>query len=186
VSIASRYREAERDLQEAQRREARARDRLKQATDDLEEARKDGKEAAENAETAGIGLRFALAGLPAGVLAMPGAPAQAQISDAAGMPRPEQRPIPISEQEPPEHWPGFAKSLFKLGRGEWTVIAGTAGLAKKAYDDPEKIPGAVKSGWNVSRARSSRKAPCSVSPRATTILAWHRCWRWLGWTSRRA
>ena len=145
ISVAdAAYREAERDLQEAQRREARARDRLEQAQDDLEQARKDGEKAAEDAETAGIGLRFALAGLPSGVLAMPGVPAQGQINDAAGIPRQEQRPIPISEQEPPEHWPGFAKSLFKIGRGEWTVIAGTAGLAKKAYDDPEKIPGALE------------------------------------------
>jgi A nuclease of the HNH/ENDO VII superfamily with conserved WHH len=138
------YREAERDLQEAQRREVRARDRLKEAVDDLEQAREDGREAAEDAETAAIGLRFALAGLPTGVLAMPGMPAQAQISHAAGIRQVEPRRIPISEQEPPEHWPGFAKSLFKIGRGEATVIAGTLGLAKSAYENPEKIPGAVK------------------------------------------
>ena len=80
--------------------------------------------------------------VPSGVLGMPGVPAAAQISDAAGIPRPKPQHIPISEQEPPENWPGWAKSLFKIGRGEMTVIAGTAGLAKKAYDDPEKIPGA--------------------------------------------
>lgn len=45
--------------------------------------------------------------------------------------------------EPPDHWPGWAKSWFKVGRGAMTVIAGTVGLAKKAYD-PQKIPGAVK------------------------------------------
>jgi hypothetical protein len=138
------YREAERDLHEAERREARARDRLKEAIDDLEAARKDGRDAADDAESAAVGLRFALAGLPTGVLAMPGVPAQGQISHAAGIRPEEPRRVPISEMEPPEHWPGFAKSLFKIGRGEWTVIAGTAGMAKKAYDDPEKIPGAIK------------------------------------------
>lgn len=45
--------------------------------------------------------------------------------------------------EPPDHWPGWAKSWFKVGRGAMTVIAGTVGLAKKAYD-PQQIPGAVK------------------------------------------
>lgn len=138
------YRAAERDLQEAQRREARARDRLKEARDDLEQARKDGSDAAEDAETAAIGLRFALAGLPTGVLAMPGMPAQSRINDAAGIPRPGPRHVPISEMEPPENWPGWMKSWYKIGRGEATVIAGTLGLAKKAYDDPEKIPGAIK------------------------------------------
>jgi hypothetical protein len=138
------YRAAERDLQEAQRREARARDRLKEARDDLEQARKDGVDAAEDAETAGIGLRFALAGVPSGVLALPGMPAQARISDAAGIPRPQPRHVPISQMEPPEDWPGWMKSWYKIGRGEATVIAGTLGLAKKGYDDPEKIPGAFK------------------------------------------
>jgi hypothetical protein len=47
-------------------------------------------------------------------------------------------------QEPPERWPGFAKTLFKIGRGEATTIAGTLGMAKQAYENPEKIPGAVK------------------------------------------
>ena len=137
------YRQAERDLHEAERREARARDRLKEAREDMREARKDGQEAADDAETTGIALTGALAGLPAGVLAMPGAPAQANIDAAAGIRREQPRNIPFSEQEPPEGWHPIAKSFFKLGRGEVTAIAGVVNLAKSAYDNPEKIPGAV-------------------------------------------
>jgi A nuclease of the HNH/ENDO VII superfamily with conserved WHH len=100
--------------------------------------------AAEDAEITGLTLQSALATVPSGVLGMPGVPARGHITAAAGIPRPQPRAVPISEQEPPEHWPGFAKSLFKIGRGEATVIAGTLGLAKNAYENPEKIPGAVK------------------------------------------
>ena len=138
------YRAAEQDLREAERREARARDRLDEAMDDLKEARRDGREAADDAEIAGLGLQSALAVVPAGASGLPGVPARGHLAAAAGIPRPEQRPVPIGEQEPPEHWPGFAKTLFKIGRGEATVIAGTLGLAKSAYENPEKIPGAVK------------------------------------------
>jgi hypothetical protein len=137
------YRAAERDLHEAERREARARDRLTEAEEDLRAARKEGQEAADDAETAGLSLQGALAMVPPGVLGMPGVPARGQITDAAGIPRPQPQDIPISEREPPENWPGFAKSLFKLGRGEATALAGAVGLAKSAYHNPEKIPGAL-------------------------------------------
>jgi A nuclease of the HNH/ENDO VII superfamily with conserved WHH len=137
------YRAAEQDLHEAERREARARDRLDEAREDLEQARKDGREAADDAEIAGLSLQNALALVPPGVLGMPGVPAHGHLTAAAGIPRPQPRAIPISEQEPPENWPGFAKTLFKIGRGEATVIAGTLGMAQKGYENPEKIPGAV-------------------------------------------
>jgi hypothetical protein len=137
------YRAAERDLLEAERREARARDRLQQAEEDLKEARKDGHEAADDAELVALGMQGTLAMIPSGVLGMPGVPAREHIGDAAGIPRPQPQEIPISEREPPENWPGIAKSLFYLGRGEATAIAGAAGLAEDAYHNPEKIPGAV-------------------------------------------
>jgi hypothetical protein len=137
------YRAAERDLHEAERREARARDRLQEAEEDMRAARRDGREAADDAESMGVGLTAALAGLPSGVLAMPGAPAVSHIDDAAGIPRVQPQDIPISEREPPENWPGWAQSLYKLGRGEATAIAGVVDLAESAYHNPEKIPDAV-------------------------------------------
>ena len=141
------YRAAERDLEDAQRREQRARDRLKDAEEDMREARKDGQDAADDARAIGTGLQMTLALVPPGVFGMPGAPARAAIGDAAGIPRPQPQSIkdvPLTEREPPEHWPGWAKSIFKIGRGEVAAVSGAAGLAKKAYDDPEKIPGGFK------------------------------------------
>jgi HNH/ENDO VII superfamily nuclease len=138
------YQTAETDLREAERREKRARIKLKNAEDDLTDARKDGQDAADDAETVGIVLQAVLRGVPAGVLGMPGAPSEGKIAAAGNVPQPQPQKIPISEMEPPEDWPGWKKAWFKVGRGEMTVIAGTAGLAKKAYDNPEKIPGGLK------------------------------------------
>ena len=137
------YRAAERDLHEAERREERARDRLKDAEEDMKEARKDGQEAADDARTNAVALQAALSRVPPAVFGALGAPAQAAIGAALPV-RPQQpRDVPISEREPPAHWPGIAKSLFKIGRGEMTVIHGVAGMAEKAYENPEKIPGAL-------------------------------------------
>jgi hypothetical protein len=85
--------------------------------------------------------------LPTAVLAMPGAPARATVVAASGRQRPEQGPlvkdVPIGQREPPEHWPGWMKSWFKVGRGTATAIDGTVQLGKKAHEKPEKIPGAL-------------------------------------------
>jgi len=134
------YRQAEIDLHEAEGREKRATIKLHHAEDDLREARADGREAADDAEIAGLFLQIVLQRIPGGVLGTPGMPSEGQIAAAGHVPKEK---VPISEMEPPENWPGFMKSWFKVGRGEWTAIAGAAGLAKKAYDNPEKIPGAV-------------------------------------------
>jgi hypothetical protein len=75
------------------------------------------------------------------VLGSPGLPSEASIGAAGNVPKPQPQHVPISEMEPPKDWPGWKKAWFKVGRGEMTAIAGTVGLAKKAYDDPEKIPG---------------------------------------------
>ena len=137
------YRAAERDLHEAERREERARDRLEVAEEDMKEARKDGHEAADDARTNAVALQAALGNVPPAVFGALGAPAQAAIGAALPV-RPEQpRDVPISRREPPENWPGWAKSWFKLGRGEMTAIHGVAGLARAGYDNPEKIPGAL-------------------------------------------
>jgi len=45
--------------------------------------------------------------------------------------------------EPPPDWPGWAKSLFKIGRGEVTAIQGLASLAEEAYEHPDQILGAL-------------------------------------------
>jgi hypothetical protein len=135
------YRDAERDLHEAERREARARDRLKNAEDDLIDARKDGQDAADDAETAATVLQAVLRTVPPMAMAMPGAPAAGRIAAAAGIRNEQPGNFPISEMEPPEDWPWWAKSIYKMGRGETAALAGTLALAKKAYDNPEKIPG---------------------------------------------
>jgi A nuclease of the HNH/ENDO VII superfamily with conserved WHH len=137
------YRAAERDLHEAERREKRARERLKEAEDDLQDARKDGQDAADDAETAGIVLQAVLRTVPPMAMAMPGAPAAGRIAAAAGIRPEEPRNVPLSEMQPPEDWPWWAKSIYKMGRGEATALAGTLALAKKAYDNPEKIPGGL-------------------------------------------
>jgi hypothetical protein len=137
------YAAAEQDLHEAERREKRARTKLKNAEDDMRDARKDGHDAAEDAETTGILLQSVLMTMPAGVLGTPGLPSEAALGEAGNVPKPQPQNIPISEMEPPEDWPGWKKALFKVGRGEATAIAGTVSLAKSAYHDPEKIPGAV-------------------------------------------
>ena len=109
----------------------------------MKEARKDGQEAADDARTNAVALQAALGNVPPAVFGALGTPAQAAIGAALPV-RPEQpRDVPISERQPPAHWPGWAKSLFKIGRGEMTVIHGTAGLAKQAYENPEKIPVAL-------------------------------------------
>jgi hypothetical protein len=138
------YANAERDLHEAERREKHARDRLEDAEHDMRAARKAGREAADDAESVGILLQGTLRMVPQGVLGgIPGVPAEAQLAAAGNVPREQPRNVPISEMEPPEDWPWWAKSLYKVGRGEATVIAGTAHMAKSAYDNPEDIPGAV-------------------------------------------
>jgi hypothetical protein len=137
------YTAAETDLHEAERREKRARIKLKHAEDDLRDARKDGQDAADDAESIGILLQSVLHTVPAGVLGSPGVPAEAQIAAAGNVPKPQPQKIPISQMEPPKDWPGWKKALFKVGRGEMTVIAGTVSTAKKAYDNPEKIPGGL-------------------------------------------
>jgi hypothetical protein len=137
------YRAAERDLHEAERREERARERLEEAREDMKEARKDGQEAADDALTGAVALQASLTNVPQAVLGALGAPAQAAIGAALPV-RPQQpRDVPISEREPPAHWPGWAKSWFKIGRGEMTVLHGIGGMAKSAYENPEKIPGAL-------------------------------------------
>ncbi|HEY6695674.1 MAG TPA: HNH endonuclease [Solirubrobacteraceae bacterium] len=137
------YANAEKDLHEAERREKRARVKLKHAEDDLRDARKDGQDAADDAETTGIILQSVLRTMPAGILGTPGAPSEGKIAAAGNVPREQPRNVPISEMEPPDDWAPWKKALFHIGRGEMTVIAGTAGLAKKAYDNPEKIPGGL-------------------------------------------
>lgn len=137
------YGNAEKDLHEAERREKRARVKLKHAEDDLRDARKDGQDAADDAETTGIILQSVLRTMPAGILGTPGAPSEGKIAAAGNVPREQPRNVPISEMEPPDDWAPWKKALFHIGRGEMTVIAGTAGLAKKAYDNPEKIPGGL-------------------------------------------
>jgi hypothetical protein len=137
------YTAAETDLHEAERREKRARIKLKHAEDDMRDARKDGQDAADDAETIGIVLQSVLRTVPAGVLGAPGLPSEASIGAAGNVPKPQPQNVPISEMEPPKDWPGWKKAWFKVGRGEMTAIAGTVGLAKKAYDNPEKIPGGV-------------------------------------------
>jgi A nuclease of the HNH/ENDO VII superfamily with conserved WHH len=139
------YADAEKDLHEAERREKRARVKLKHAEDDLRDARKDGQDAADDAETTGIILQSVLRIMPAGILGTPGAPSEGKIAAAGNLPREQPRNIPISEMEPPDDWAPWKKALFHIGRGEMTVIAGTAGLAKKAYDNPEKVPGGLAS-----------------------------------------
>jgi hypothetical protein len=146
------YRAAERDLHEAERREERARDRLKDAEEDMKEARKDGQEAADDARANAVALQAALGNVPPAVFGALGAPAQAAIGAALPV-RPQQpREVPISEREPPAHWPGWMKAWFKVGRGGATAIDGAAGLAEKAYENPEKIPGGLaargESAWN--------------------------------------
>jgi hypothetical protein len=137
------YAAAETDLHEAERREKRARTKLKHAEDDLRDARKDGQDAADDAESIGLVLQSVLLTMPPGVLGSPGAPSAGKIQAAGNVPRPQAQRIPISAMEPPKDWPGWKKALFKIGRGEATAIAGTVDLAKKAYDDPDKIPGAL-------------------------------------------
>jgi hypothetical protein len=135
------YAAAEKDLHEAERREKRARTKLKHAEDDLRDARKDGQDAADDAESNGLVLQMVLRTMPAGVLGAPGLPSEASIGAAGNVPKPQPQNIPISEMQPPKHWPGWAKALYKVGRGETAAVAGTVSLAKKAYDNPEKIPG---------------------------------------------
>jgi hypothetical protein len=137
------YSAAETDLHEAERREKRARTKLKHAEDDLRDARKDGQDAADDAESTGLVLQMVLRTMPAGVLGSPGLPSEASIGAAGNVPKPQPQNIPISDMEPPKDWPGWAKALYKVGRGETTAVAGTVSLAKKAYDNPEKIPGGL-------------------------------------------
>jgi A nuclease of the HNH/ENDO VII superfamily with conserved WHH len=118
----------------------------------MKEARKDGQEAADDARANAVALQAALGRVPPAVFGALGAPAQAAIGAALPV-RPQQpRDVPISEREPPEHWPGWMKAWFKVGRGGATAIDGAAGLAEKAYENPEKIPGGLarlgESAWN--------------------------------------
>ncbi len=140
------YENAHRDLLEAQRAEARARDRLHDAQEDLKAARKQGADAADDAQDAGLLLQGSLAGMPAGVYAMPGVPARSSLTDAAGIPRPQpvRVNVPLSQREPPSGWPGWAKTLFKVGRGEYTTVDGTVHTVKSGVEHPDKIPGALK------------------------------------------
>jgi hypothetical protein len=137
------YTAAETDLHEAERREKRARIKLKHAEDDLRDARTAGDDAAQDAETVGLIMQSVLRTMPGGVLGSPGLPSEANLAAAGNVPKPQPQRIPISEMEPPKDWPGWKKAWFKIGRGEMTVIAGTVSTAKKAYDDPEKIPGGL-------------------------------------------
>ena len=137
------YSAAETDLHEAERREKRARTKLKHAEDDMRDARKDGQDAADDAQTTGLLLQGVLRTMPAGVLGSPGLPSEAQLGEAGNVPKPQPQNVPISEMQPPKDWAPWKKALFKIGRGEATALAGTVSLAKKAYDDPEKIPGGL-------------------------------------------
>jgi len=138
------YRAAERDLHVAQGRERRARGRLGEAEDEMRRARKDGQIAAETAESSGTFLEMALGRLPAGALAMGGAPAAGQIAAQGGIERPQVRDVPISEREPPKDWPGWRKTWFKLGRGEATAISGMFNLGRSAVEHPTQVPGALR------------------------------------------
>jgi hypothetical protein len=86
---------------------------------------------------------MALRTLPAGALEMPGAPAYATMADEAGVPRPAVGRVPIDQMEPPKGWWGPFKTLYKIGRGEATVLHGTYQLGKGAYEHPDKVPGAL-------------------------------------------
>jgi hypothetical protein len=141
------HRQAERDWHEAERREHHARRRLQEAQDDLRKAREDGREANESAEDVRLGLQVALSVLPSTALRMPGTPATANVAAAVGIPRPapvQTGDVPISQREPPEHWVGIAKSWFKIGRGVATAGDGAFRLGRAAFENPEKIPGAMR------------------------------------------
>jgi hypothetical protein len=142
------YRAAEHDLHAAEGREHRARVRLKDAEDDLEQARKDGADAAQDAEDAALVLQMALRTLPTGALDTPGAPAYATMADDAGVPRPVVRNVPIEQMEPPKGWWGPFKTIYKIGRGEVSVLHGTYQIGKGAYEHPDEIPGAL---WNTGK-----------------------------------
>jgi len=143
AAAADAHRDAERDLHAAEARERRARTRLGEAEDDMRRARKNGRIAAEDAEASGTRLQLALGSLPAGALAMAGAPAAGQIAAQGGVPRPQVGDVPISEREPPEHWPGLLKSWYKVGRGEATAISGVLGLGRSAVEHPTEVPDAL-------------------------------------------
>jgi uncharacterized protein YukE len=142
------YRAAEQDLHDAQGREHRARARLHDAEDDLDKARKDGGDAAQDAEDAALTLQMALRTLPTGALGMPGTPAYATMADEAGVPRPVVGRVPIDRMEPPKGWWGPFKTLYKIGRGESTVLHGTYALGKGAVEHPDRVPGAL---WNTGK-----------------------------------
>ena len=109
----------------------------------MRDARKDGQDAADDAQTTGLLLQGVLRTMPAGVLGSPGLPSEAQLGEAGNVPKPQPQNVAISEMQPPKDWAPWKKALFKIGRGEATALAGTVSLAKKAYDDPEKIPGGL-------------------------------------------
>lgn len=141
------YRQAERDRYEAERRERHARQRLGDAQEDLRKAREDGREANESAEDMRAGLGLMLGTLPSTALRMPGTPATGHVAAAAGIPRaaPVQTgDVPIGEREPPQDWPGWAKSWFKIGRGAATAGDGLYQLGRAGYEHPERIPAAMR------------------------------------------
>jgi len=138
------YQRAEKALQEAQRRERLAHGRLERAETELERARRAGHDAAESAQTAGSVMQGALIGAH-GALVSPGAPAYGQVAAAAGIPRPKppKTSVPVSQREPPSSWPGWAKSMFKIGRGEVTAVQGVWNLGRGAVEHPDRVPGAI-------------------------------------------
>ncbi|MGI8750492.1 MAG: HNH endonuclease [Thermoleophilaceae bacterium] len=137
------YRAAEHDLHVAEARERRARGRLGEAEDDSAgRARTDRSPPRPPSRRARF-LQMALGGLPAGALAMAGAPAAGQIAAQGGIERPQVRDVPIGEREPPKSWPGWEKAWFKLGRGERTAVSGLFNLGRSAVKHPGQVPGAL-------------------------------------------
>lgn len=146
------YRAAEQELHEAERRERQARDRLEHARDDLERAREDGREAELDAQGSAESLRVFLdAARDDALLAPGGAPYGAAAAAAAGsLPPPPtpRKPAALSEREPPESWPGWAKAWFKVGRGEATALQGLWNTGRSAVEHPDRVPGAV---WDLGQ-----------------------------------
>jgi uncharacterized protein YukE len=171
------YRAAEHDLHAAEGRERRARVRLKDAEDDLEQARKDGADAAQDAEDSALVLQMALRTLPVGALDIPGAPAYATMADDAGVPRPVVRDVPIEEMEPPKGWWGPFKTIYKIGRGEVTVLHGTYQLGKGAYEHPDQVPGAL---WNTGKNMATHPIASGKAIIGYDELAHGRYADWVG------
>ena len=142
------HRAAQAQLGEAERREHQAKGRLEHARTELEKARKAGREADDAAQSAADFLRVVLDDAGDAALLAPGGAAYGLVADSAAgalpaRPQPP-RPVGLSEREPPSDWPGWAKALFKVGRGEAVVLQGLYNTGRGAVERPERIPGGIR------------------------------------------